>query len=76
VPSFLNIFFAVLAMAQFFGLFPFVGVFARNIKKVQFKWISLRTIHSSFWLASALTFAFLELSMVTKYQELNAKNIS
>lgn len=68
--------FSVLALAQFFGLFPFNGVFKRNTSNVEFKWISLRTFHSVFWLVSGFTFLYLELLQVSRYEHLNVKNIS
>jgi hypothetical protein len=72
----LHNFLSVLAIAQFFGLFPFVGVFSKSINKVQFRWASFRVFHSSFWLASAIAFMYLEILQLSRHGTLNAKSIS
>lgn len=63
-------------LSQFFGLFPIVCVLKRDFRKVQFKWLSFRVLHSSIWLASAFLFIFLELLHLSRGEELNAKSIS
>lgn len=68
--------FSVMALAQFFGLFPVSGILKRNIRKVEFKWMSVRAFHSVFWLVSGSTFAFLEILQLSRYEHLNPKNIS
>lgn len=71
-----NFSFSVLALAQFFGFFPFIGVFAKNVKNVMFKWKSIRVVHSLFWLFSAVAFTFLELLRLSREGKINPKNIS
>lgn len=66
----------VLALAQLCGLFPFVGVFSRNIKDVHFKRYSFRAIHAALWLVSAVIIAYLSVVRLSKEGTLNAKNIS
>lgn len=63
-------------MAQFFGFFPIVGVFAKDLKNVKFKWKSLRVVHTTAWLVSAFMFTALELLQLSNEGNLNAKSIS
>lgn len=65
-----------MAVAQFFGLFPIVGVFSRSIKSVAFKWTSFRVVHSLLWLGSVLLFMALELRSLSRADNLNAKSSS
>lgn len=37
---------SVLAMAQFFGVMPVLGVKTKTASKLQFKWLAFRTIYS------------------------------
>lgn len=37
-----------MAVAQFFGIMPLVNVLTNDITKVNFKWMSLRTVYSIF----------------------------
>lgn len=66
----------VLAVAQFFGLFPVVNVFSKNVDKIRFKFVSLRTLHSSMFIAGATFFAVLETLNLYQQKGLNPKNIS
>jgi len=69
-------YFVVLAIAQFFGLFPVVNIFAKQSSNIHFKWLSFRMIHSTLWMASGAVFFYLELRRTLRDNELNAKNIS
>lgn len=74
--TFSSDFVSVVALAQFFGLFPFVGVFARKHSDVRFKWTSFRVAHASLWIASVLVFIYVEFLSLSRQGTLNAKNIS
>jgi hypothetical protein len=66
----------VIAVAQFFGLFPVVNVLNKDVNKIRFKAISLRTFHAMAWLVSAAVFSVLETLHLYNLDNLNPKNIS
>lgn len=66
--------FSAIAVAQFFGLLPIVGIFSKNINDMKFKLISFRTLHTSLWFLSAMIFLYLELVRMANDKNLNAKS--
>lgn len=66
----------MIALAQFFGIFPVVSIFNSDISKIKFKILSIRTLVSILWIASAIAFLYLELARLLKYEAINAKSIS
>lgn len=67
---------SVVALAQFFGLFPIKGIFKKSFRNLEFKWISVRAFHSTLWLLSAFTLTYLEILRVSRDEKLNPKSIS
>lgn len=65
----------ILRMSQIFGLFPITGIFSENIKNIQFKFLSTRTLHTALWIISAIIFLFLELKRLSDLESINAKSI-
>ncbi|XP_070498768.1 gustatory receptor for sugar taste 64e-like [Chironomus tepperi] len=50
-----------LALAQIFGLLPICDIFSKNIQDIKFKFLSIRTLYTTLWFISALTFIALEI---------------
>ena len=62
-------------LAHIFGLLPITGIFSKNINDIKFKFVSIRTLHTTLWFISAFTFLYLELSRMAKEESTNAKTI-
>jgi hypothetical protein len=69
-------YFPVVALANFFGIFPLTSIFSANSDNVKFKLASFRAIHGVLFIISAIIFLYLEVSRVSKEEALNAKTIS
>lgn len=67
--------FPVIFISQIFLFFPISGVFNKDHRNLNFKWISVRTLISVWWLFCAITFLFLELKRLFNSGEVNAKSI-
>ncbi|CAO1403359.1 unnamed protein product [Diamesa serratosioi] len=66
----------VILLAQLFGVFPICGVFAKNVKNVNFKWTNFRSIYAILWVVNGIFISYLELLRLTHVGLINAKTIS
>lgn len=65
----------MIAVAQFFAMFPIIGIFSKNYENIKFKLLSIRTLHSLLWLISVMLFLYFEINRVKHQLTLNAKTI-
>lgn len=62
-------------ISQIFLFFPISGVCNKDYNQLNFKWFSVRTLISIWWIFCAITSLFLELKRLSNSGEVNAKSI-
>lgn len=66
----------MIALAQFFGLFPIVSIFNNDVNKIKFKLFSIRTVVSLLFIVCAFSSFCLEVSHKIADETINPKSVS
>lgn len=59
-----------------FGLFPVSEIFNKDHRKLNFKWLSPKTVFSISWILGGLAISYFEAVRLNRYFSVNAKSIS